>query len=199
MIKKITPDTTPTAWKCQDFAPAHQVPHFLWLQRWPQCGSVLSAREPRLASLGLQVYPEPEGDQRHREEAPTPTPRRLPTDLGVVSPPDTGSKSSLQKFSQFDVSTSGSDSSSQVSGKRGRVWVNSGRRARQQRPLSITRPHHLANYSHDGLSLRQRNTRGDSTGEGASSRRELLFEFAAPGIPHSLFAFCTCSRAGGKA
>jgi hypothetical protein len=37
----------------------------------------VSAREPR-----LQVYPEPEGDRRHREEASTSTPRWLPTDLG---------------------------------------------------------------------------------------------------------------------
>jgi hypothetical protein len=57
--------------------------------------------------------------------------------------------------------------------------------------------------SHDGLSLRQRNPtsrrswpqEGDSTEEAASWRRELLFEFAALGtaVPHSLFAFYTCS------
>jgi hypothetical protein len=55
------------------------------------------------------VYPEPEGDRRHREETSTSTPRWLPTDLENGN--YTGTKSRLQKFSQFDVSTSDSDSS----------------------------------------------------------------------------------------
>jgi hypothetical protein len=64
-----------------------------------------------LASPGLQVYPEPEAiediEKKHRH-------RRLdgyPQTWETVSPPDTGTKSSLRKFSQFDMSTSNSDSS----------------------------------------------------------------------------------------
>jgi len=82
------------------------VPRFLWLQRWSRCGSVCP-----LASPGLQVYPKSESDRRHREKASTSTPRWLPTDLGNGITPDTGTKSSLRKFSQFDMSTSNSDSS----------------------------------------------------------------------------------------
>jgi len=67
---------TQPARKCQDFAPAHRVPRFLWFQRWSRYGSVCL-----LASPTLQVYPEPEGDRRHRE-ASTSSPRWLPTDLG---------------------------------------------------------------------------------------------------------------------
>jgi len=65
----------------------------------------------RLASPDPQVYLESESDRRHREEASTSTPRRLPTDLRNGITPDTGTKSSLRKFSQFDMSTSNSDSS----------------------------------------------------------------------------------------
>ena len=60
---------------------------------------------------GLQVHPESESDRRHREEALTSTPRWLTTDLGNGMTPDTGTEASLREFSQFDTSTSGSDSS----------------------------------------------------------------------------------------
>jgi hypothetical protein len=68
------PTTTPTARKCQDFALAHQVPRFLWLQRWSQCGSV-----GPLASPGLQVYPEPKSSFGWELSAP------LGIDLGHYS------------------------------------------------------------------------------------------------------------------
>jgi hypothetical protein len=113
-----------------------QVPRFLWLQRWSRCGSVCP-----LASPGLQVYPESESDRRHREEASTSTPRWLPTDLENGITPDTGTKSSLREFSQFDISTSNSDSS------KGSPFAGVGKEgedlgklykqcARQRRPLS---------------------------------------------------------------
>jgi hypothetical protein len=56
--------------------------------------------------------------------------------------------------------------------------------------------------SHDGLSLRQRNLPrgpvGDSTGEGASWRRELLFEFAALGTAVSSFLHFALVHGGGR-
>jgi hypothetical protein len=129
---------------------------------------------------------------------------------------ETGTKSSLQKFSQLDVSTSNSNSSREsLVGKEGEgMGKLRSRNAPDNnddfRPTYNSPPRSPTSLveiwcSHDGSSLRQRNPpskppwpqEGDSTEERAWWRRELLFEWERQ--HHILFLHFALVQWGRKA
>jgi len=158
------PPHTPsiTTRKCQDFALAHWMPRFLWLQRWPRCSSVCpSAREPRLANVF-----------RVRERSMT-SKRSIDIDAsGTRYHPQIPVRSRALENSanptwRYPTRTLLGGACSQVSGKKRRIWVNSARRAHAMRRTTTT-TFDLTTYnsplrsqtslvkiwrSHDGLSV----------------------------------------------
>jgi hypothetical protein len=162
------------------------VPRFLWLQRWSRCGG-------RLRAPPCKCIPSPRAikdiEKKHRHRCLD----GYPQTWEALSPPDTGTKLSLRNFSQFDLSTSDSDSFREPvcrCRERGR-----GYRQVECRTTTTTYnsppppPPPIPNLAQPCRFVRNPPSRPSwaTVLEGAW---ELLFEFAAP---HSLFAFCTCS------